>query len=130
MPLDEANAPRSRPKILVMDDDHVMRELLKLHLCNNGYQVLVAEDAVVAGHLVVEKRPDLIIADVEMPYMNGYEFVAALKNDPTTKDIPVIFLTTEEHVADRAKKLGAVAYFNKPVVADRLIELVALFAAR
>ena len=65
--------------ILVMDDDAYMRELMGLHLSNAGYDVLVAEDAIVAGHLVVEKSPDLILADIEMPFMDGLEFVQALQ---------------------------------------------------
>jgi len=113
---------------LVVDDEESMRQLLKLHLGNAGYDVRVADDAVVAGHLVVREPPDLIILDVQMPYMSGYEFVAALKNDPTTRDIPVVFLTTDDNVAEHARKLGAAAYLNKPVQAARLLEVVGLFA--
>jgi CheY-like chemotaxis protein len=58
--------------ILVVDDDESMRELLRLHLTNAGYDVRLAEDAVVAGQLVLRNPPDLIIADVEMPYMDGF----------------------------------------------------------
>src|SRR6266404_1259787 len=128
MPFSMAVAPK-RPRILVVDDDESMRELLKLHLRNNGYDVLAAEDAVVAGHLVLGEKPDLLIVDVEMPYMNGYEFVAALKSDPETRHIPVVFLTTDENVADHAHRLGAAAYLNKPVTVDRLCEVVELFVA-
>ena len=114
---------------MVIDDDESIRELVKLHLRNAGYEVLVAEDAVIAGHLVVDTPPDLIIADVNMPYMNGYEFVSALKADPATRHIPVVFLTINEDVAERAKQLGAVAYLKKPVTAVRLLEVVGLFAS-
>lgn len=69
-----------------------------------------------------------MIVDVKMPYMDGYEFVAAVKADSGTRDIPVIFLTIKEDVADRAAELGAAAYLTKPVLADRLLEVVALFA--
>jgi CheY-like chemotaxis protein len=118
-------SPRGR--ILVIDDEASMRELLRLHLRNQDYEVLEAEDAIVAGHLVVKHKPDLVIVDVQMPYMNGYEFVSALKSDPQTCDIPVVFLTTDDNVASQAKKLGAAAYLHKPVMADRLIEVVDLF---
>ena len=107
-----------------------MRELLRLHLGNNGYQVTVAEDAMAAGHLVLQDRPDLMIVDVEMPYMNGYEFVAAIKADPSTRDIPVVFLTTDADVAEHAIKLRADAYLNKPIMANRLLEVVALLAGQ
>jgi len=115
-------------KILVVEDEESMRELLRLHLGNNGYQVTVAEDAMVAGHLLMKDKPDLMIVDVEMPYMNGYEFVAAIKSDPSTRDIPIVFLTTDANVAEQAIKLKADAYLNKPVMANRLLEVVALLA--
>jgi CheY-like chemotaxis protein len=125
---DLSAAQTSGRKILIVDDEESMRQLLRLHLANNGYQVTVAEDAMAAGRMVLEAKPDLMIVDVEMPYMNGYEFVAALKSDPSTSDIPVIFLTTDANVAEQARKLGAAAYLNKPVMADRLLEVVGLFA--
>lgn len=114
--------------VLVIDDDEAMRQLVRLHLGNGGYEVLEAEDAVVGGHIVLRKSPDLIVCDVHMPYMSGYEFVAALKSDPLTHSIPVVFLTVDEGVAERAQELGAVAYLRKPVHADRLLEVVGLFA--
>lgn len=116
-------------KILVVDDEPAMRELLRLHLANHGYQVIAAEDAVVAGHLVLKEKPDLLIVDVHMPYMDGYEFVDALKKDPTTRDIPVVFLTTDDNVATQATRLGAAAYLAKPVMADRLLDVVRLYVA-
>ena len=121
--------PPRHPRIAVIDDDPVFRALLKLHLANAGYEVSMAEDAVEGGHLIMRTPPDLIICDVNMPYMNGYEFVAAVKRDPLTGHIPVVFVTVEHDVADRASQLGAVAYLRKPVTADRLLEVVGLFAS-
>ena len=114
--------------ILVVDDDESLRQLLRLHLSSAGYEVLVAEDAIAAGYLVLRQPPDLIISDVNMPHMDGFEFVAALKADKTLPNIPVIFLTSVEDGDDRGKELGAVAYITKPVRADRLLELVAKYA--
>src|SRR5216110_2211027 len=82
--------------ILVVDDDQTIRELLQLHLRNAGYAVHVAEDAVEAGHLVLRSTPDLIISDVNMPHMDGFEFIAAVRADHSLPYIPVIFLTSEE----------------------------------
>ena len=82
--------------ILVVDDDESLRQLLRLHLSSAGYEVLVAEDAIAAGYLVLRQPPDLIISDVNMPHMDGFEFVAALKSDKTLPYIPVIFLTSLE----------------------------------
>jgi chemosensory pili system protein ChpA (sensor histidine kinase/response regulator) len=117
----------SKPKVLVVDDDVVIRELLSLHLANGGYEPMVAEDPVVAGRIVVETAPDLIIVDINMPYMNGPEFVAALRTDPATRHIPVVFLTVDEDVMDHVAHLGAVAYLKKPVMADHLLSVVGRF---
>lgn len=111
--------------ILVVDDEASIRELLRLHLSSAGYQVLVAEDAITAGYMVLRTPPDLIISDVNMPHMDGFEFIAALKSDKTLPHIPVIFLTTMEEGDYRGKDLGAVGYLTKPVRSDRLLEMVA-----
>ena len=111
--------------ILVVDDDESIRELLRLHLGSAGYDVDVAEDAIVAGYKVLRRAPDLIIADVNMPHMDGFEFVAALKGDKSLPYIPVIFLTSVDDADHRGNELGAVGYIVKPVRADRLLALVA-----
>lgn len=121
-------APR-RPCILVVDDARSVRELLRLHLSGAGYEVVVAEDAIEAGRAVLAKAPDLIITDVNMPYMDGIEFVAALRADRTLPYIPVIFLTSRDDVDEHARSLRAVAYFKKPVDAPRLLQAVALHVA-
>ena len=114
--------------ILLLEDSQDLRSLLARHLTKAGYKVLQAEDAVAAGKLVVEQRPQVIIADIKLPHMNGDEFIAALRADPAVRDIPVIFLSVDEHLAEHAKRLGAVAYFDKSVSAERLIEVVDLYA--
>jgi CheY-like chemotaxis protein len=111
--------------ILIVDDDASVRELLALHLSSAGYEVYVAPDAIQAGRMVLRSAPDLIICDVNMPHMDGFEFVAALKADKSVPDIPVIFLTSLEAGDHRGKALGAVGYVTKPVRADYLLTLVA-----
>src|SRR3954466_7763243 len=111
--------------ILVVDDDESMRDLLRLHLTAAGYEVQLAEDAITAGYFVLRSPPDLIISDVNMPHMDGFEFVAALKADKSVPNIPVIFLTSVEEGDVRGKALGAVGYLTKPVRADRLLNMVA-----
>src|SRR4051812_17088712 len=111
--------------ILVVDDDESMRELLRLHLGSAGYDVQVAEDAIAAGYLVLKPPPELIISDINMPHMDGFEFIEALKADKTLPPIPVIFLTSFEEGDQRGKALGAVGYVTKPVLADKLLGLVA-----
>jgi|SRR5436190_13770304 len=111
--------------ILVVDDDESMRDLLRLHLSAAGYSVEVAEDAIVAGYKVLKHPPDLIISDINMPHMDGFEFIAALKADKSVPPIPVIFLTSVEEGDHRGKSLGAVGYITKPVMADKLLRMVA-----
>src|SRR5258706_4725218 len=111
--------------ILVVDDDENMRELLRLHLSAAGYDVQVAEDAITAGYMVLRSPPDLIISDVNMPHLDGFEFIQALKADKSLPEIPVIFLTSVEEGDHRGKSLGAVGYITKPASADKLLTLVA-----
>ena len=118
----------SRVKILAIDDDPSMLALLKRQLENAGYVVLLAEDGIVGGHLALNASPDLILLDVEMPYLNGYDLFEALRVDSVTRHIPVIFLTANKHVEERTRSLGAEAYLRKPLNTDRLLEVVALFA--
>ncbi len=116
-------------KVLVVDDDRIIRELVSLHLANGGYDVCVAEDVVQAGRLILRELPNLIILDVAMPYMDGYEFATALKHDPATQHIPIVFLTAEDSVEENARKIGAAAYLKKPVTANKLLEVVQRYAA-
>jgi len=111
--------------ILIVDDDASICELLRLHLSAAGYGVNVATDAIAAGYMVLRSPPDLIITDISMPHMSGFEFVAALKSDKALPYIPVIFLTSMEEGDQHGKELGAVGYLTKPVRADRLLALVA-----
>jgi len=111
--------------ILVIDDDESIRDLLRMHLSAAGYEVNAAPDAIVAGYLVLRSPPDLIICDISMPHMDGFEFIAALKADTTLPRIPVIFLTSYNEGDERSKQLGAVGYLTKPVRADKLLQLVA-----
>ena len=117
--------PQMAATILVMDDDQCMRELLRLHLSNAGYKVLVAEDAIDAGHLLLRRRPDLILADIEMPFMDGLEFLRAVKADHTTRSVPVIFVTVRTEAEAQAKKLGAAAFLTKPLLLPELLSTVA-----
>jgi DNA-binding response OmpR family regulator len=114
---------RTAAEILVVDDDPCIRDLLKLHLSSAGHHVRAAEDALIAGRMLIQSPPDLLIVDVEMPYMNGLELVATMIADQTVPWIPVIFLTGKEGLEDRAEALGA-AYLKKPCKTDDLLRLV------
>jgi CheY-like chemotaxis protein len=118
----------AKRRILVLEDSPDLRILLSRHLAKAGYDVVAAEDAVEAGRAVMERAPDLIIADIQLPYMDGDEFVAALRADPSVRDIPVIFLSVDGQLEAHARRLGAVAYFDKSVSAERLLEVVDFYA--
>jgi DNA-binding response OmpR family regulator len=116
--------------VLVVEDSAPLCELLQLHLETAGYDVLLATDGIAALHLVMASKPDLAIVDLNMPYMSGDEFVASVRSNEATRDMPVIFLSADEDLAGHAKLLGAVAYLQKPVQVDRLLAIVALYVVR
>jgi CheY-like chemotaxis protein len=115
--------PQMPATILVMDDDECMRELLCLHLSNAGYEVQVAGDAIDAGRLMLERLPDLFLADIEMPFMDGLEFVRAVKGDRATQAVPVIFVTSRVDAEAQAKQLGV--FLTKPLLVADLLSTVA-----
>jgi len=114
--------------ILIVDDDPCVRDLLYLHLSNAGYQVLVAEDAIIGGHVILDQRVDLLIADINMPFMDGLDLVQAIRKEPAVSSMPVVFLTSHGEYEDRAQALGAVAFMRKPVRADDLLDIIARHA--
>jgi len=111
-------------KILVVEDDESMRELLRLHLEHAGYEVTVTEDGIAAGYAVLQSPPDAIVCDVDMPNMDGFQLIEALRADPSLPRMPVVFLTSVEEGAARATQLGASDYIIKPVLVDRLLQAV------
>jgi DNA-binding response OmpR family regulator len=117
------SAPRAH--ILVVDDDPMSRKLLGMNLRDAGYSVTTAEDAVAAGHAVLEQLPDLVIADFKMPYMSGVDFVAALRADSSIPDLPVIFITSVENRPQIAGKTFGFPLLTKPLQADELLATVA-----
>ena len=113
-----------KARILVVDDDACLRDLLKLHLAGAGYEVALAADAIEAGYAILKSAPDLLIVDVNMPYMSGIELVSTLIADGTVPSFPFMFLSSDETRMERGYGLGATAYLLKPVVKDRLLDAV------
>jgi two-component system, chemotaxis family, chemotaxis protein CheY len=111
--------------ILVVDDNECIRDLLYLYLSDTGYLVLTAKDAIVADQYLREHRIDLLLADIEMPLMDGLALVQALRNEPRFSSLPVVFVTSHAQFEGRAKALGAVAYLTKPVRTSQLFDVVA-----
>jgi len=112
-----------RALILIVEDDAAQRELLKLQLAGAGYDVRVADDAIIGGRSLMEAPPDLMLLDVALPYLDGLEFVEALKANATVPDVPIIFMTGYAEVAGRARGLGAKCLM-KPFSADGLLAAV------
>src|SRR6185503_1525366 len=98
-----------------------------MHLKRAGHAVHAAADAVQALRALIDYEFDLVLTDVEMPYMDGLEFTAAIRGDEATRDLPVIFLTarTDDATWSAARRLGVRRYLNKPVKADQLIDAIA-----
>ena len=86
--------------ILIVDDEAHILQVLSLKLRNCGYSITTAVDGEDAMHQVKQNPPDLVITDVQMPYMNGLELALALSSDSATKDIPVIMLTARGHTLE------------------------------
>lgn len=107
---------RTRPCVLVVDDNELNRKLLGAILNRAGYDFCEAVDGAHAVAVAAAQRPDLILLDIMMPVMDGFQACLALKQDERTALIPVIFLTALSETADRDKglHLGAVDYLVKP----------------
>jgi len=105
--------PRDK-SVLVVDDDSNIRSLLQQELTEAGYSVRLAEDGRKALALIREETPGLVILDVMMPEMNGFDVAAVLKNDPATMDIPIIILSIVED-KERGFRLGVDRYLTKPI---------------
>ena len=102
--------------VLLADDSATVRALAKTELEGAGYEVIEAVDGQQALALAISAQPDVVLLDIEMPVMDGYQTVQALKADPRTTDIPVVFLTGRAGAQDvvRALKLGGHDYLRKP----------------
>ncbi len=112
--------------ILIVDDDPVLLLLARDNLRYSGFQVLEATTGRQCIETCIQKKPDLIVLDVRMPGMDGWETCTQLKNNPLTRDIPVIFLTASAQEQDigRGLKLGAIKFITKPFHPMDLVKAV------
>lgn len=113
-------------KVLVVDDSQVDRDKLSGVLQRAGYQVSTAVNGAVALDMVKLSKPELIMMDVNMPEMDGFAATRALKNDPETKAIPVVLVTSKGQKADKAwgQMLGASGYVTKPYADQDVLDVV------
>ncbi|HET6498732.1 MAG TPA: response regulator [Coriobacteriia bacterium] len=113
-------------RILVVDDEPDIVRLVSFSLQRNGHEVLQATDAVSGIQLATQMLPDLILMDVMMPVMSGYDALDQLKADPATRDIPVIMLSakSQHYEQEEGLRRGALRYVCKPFTPRELAETV------
>ena len=113
-------------RVLVVDDEPDVLLLCRLNLQQRGHELLEASTGGVALELARERHPDVIVLDLMLPGMTGYEVLETLKGDEQTSDIPVLVLTAKSLRADRdrAHGLGAAGFLTKPFLPSELCELV------
>ncbi len=113
-------------KILLIEDTPNIRENIEEYLELSGHQVLIAENGSSGLALLRDEKPDLVICDVKMPQLSGFELKAKANEDPELRAIPFVFLsaaTQKEDIA-RGKALGALAYLTKPFDMGELLKWV------
>ena len=112
------------PKILLVEDNDINREMLSYRLERKNYKLLIAVDGAEAVSLAIAKKPDLILMDLSLPIMNGWEATQQIKANPATQNIPIIALTAHAMSGDRQKALeaGCDDYSTKPIDFPDLIE--------
>lgn len=116
--------PLSSKRILIVDDQPSIRGVLEVALLEAGADVWSAEDGKSALEIAEATRPDLILLDLAMPGMSGWQVLESLRASPQTATIPVVLQTSSEDFAsfDRAKKLGVAAFLSKPFRLNEVVE--------
>ena len=114
------------PKILLVEDNEMNRDMLSRRLERRGYQVVIAVDGEQGVAMARSEAPDLILMDMSLPVLDGWEAARRLKAAPETQAIPVIALTAHAMVGDREKAIeaGCDDYDTKPVEFQRLLEKI------
>lgn len=116
--------------VLVIDDSATDREMLGRMLCRHGYRVLHAHDGEAGVALARSEFPDLILMDIIMPAMNGFQATRTLARDPLTRHIPIVVCSSKREETDRlwGMRQGARAYLTKPVDERELLDILATLA--
>ncbi|MGN6389510.1 MAG: response regulator, partial [Burkholderiaceae bacterium] len=111
-----AQEERPQPLIMVVDDSITMRKVTSRVLERSGYEVVTAKDGLDAVEKLIDRLPDLMLLDIEMPRMDGYELATHMKNDPRLASVPIIMITsrTGEKHRQRAFEIGVERYLGKP----------------
>lgn len=118
-------------KILLVEDNEMNRDMLSRRLIKNGYEIAIAVNGEESVELAKSMLPDLILMDMSLPVMDGWEATTLIKSDPLTRHIPIIALTAHAMDEDRQKTLdaGCDEYDSKPIELTRLLSKIRLFVA-
>jgi chemosensory pili system protein ChpA (sensor histidine kinase/response regulator) len=122
-----AGAEPERPLVLVVDDSLTVRRASQRLLERHGYAVALARDGLEALERLAERRPAALLLDIEMPRMDGFELLAALRADAGLSDLPVVMITSRiagRH-RERAQQLGVLGYLGKPFDEEVLLAMLA-----
>lgn len=117
-------------KVLAVDDSKPMLAMLSRCLEKGGHEVFQAMDGLEALEQLRNNRPQMVITDLNMPNMDGLEFIEAARKDPAGSDLPILLLTTEtaQALKDRAREVRATGWLTKPFDPDQILGLVAQLA--
>jgi twitching motility two-component system response regulator PilH len=113
-------------KVLIVDDSPTQLQGLRLIVERMGHQVVTADDGAHGVAVAKKEIPDLVLMDVVMPNLNGFQATRQISKDPKTSHIPVILVTTKDQETDKVwgMRQGAKAYITKPIVESQLIETI------
>jgi CheY-like chemotaxis protein len=120
------------PKILLIEDNEMNRDMLSRRLVKRGYEVVVAVDGQEGVQKARAEAPALVLMDMSLPVLDGWEATQALRADPATRSIPVIALTAHAMAGDREKALAAGCddFDTKPIELERLLGKIEALLAR
>jgi chemosensory pili system protein ChpA (sensor histidine kinase/response regulator) len=130
VPVAQQSAEQQAPLVLVVDDSLTVRRVTQRLLQREGYRVTLAKDGLEGLEKLGEERPAVLLSDIEMPRMDGFDLVRNLRADPKLADLPVIMITSriaQKH-RDYAAELGVDHYLGKPYAEEDLLSLVARYA--
>jgi chemosensory pili system protein ChpA (sensor histidine kinase/response regulator) len=128
---DSLSPVREAPLVLVVDDSLTVRRVTQRLLVREGYRVTLAKDGLDAIEKLAEERPAVVLSDIEMPRMDGFDLVRNMRADAYLRDLPVIMITSriaQKH-RDHAAELGVDHYLGKPYSEEDLLSLVARYTA-
>lgn len=113
-------------KVLIVDDTNTLRSLVQIYLIAHGWEFVEAQNGAEGLEKARALRPDVIVSDVKMPVMDGFELCAAIRSDPELFEIPIVLLTMlgDEASRQRGRLVGATAFLTKPISPDTLRETV------